>query len=47
MRMWRRILSGPCAPLTIVQTTTPVRFVVVGDDVYQIHGAIWQGRQPS
>jgi hypothetical protein len=34
---------APVAPLTIVRTTTPVRFdFVVGSDVNQIHGAIWQ-----
>jgi hypothetical protein len=35
---------APVAPLTIVRTTTPVRFdFVVGSEVNQIHGAIWQG----
>jgi hypothetical protein len=35
---------APVAPLTIVQTTTPVRLdFVAGNDVNQIHGAIWQG----
>ena len=37
---------APVAPLTIVRTTTPVRFdFVVGSDVNQIHGAIWQGER--
>jgi hypothetical protein len=34
----------PVAPLTVVRTTMPVRLdFVVGDEVEQIHGAIWQG----
>lgn len=34
---------APVAPLTIVRTPTPVRFdFVVGSDVNQIHGAVWQ-----
>jgi len=44
--MWRRSLPAPVAPLTMVRTTTPVRFdFVVGSDVNQIHGGIWEGER--
>jgi hypothetical protein len=37
---------APVAPLTIVHTTTPVRLdFVVGGDVNQIHGGIWEGER--
>lgn len=37
---------APVAPRTIVRTTTPVRFdFVVGSDVNQIHGGIWEGER--
>jgi hypothetical protein len=37
---------APVAPLTIVRTTTPVRLdFLVGSDVNQIHGGIWEGER--